>query len=633
MLNPPDNANVLPRAVLLPGKPFLFNGADVALSLSTGLCVFVGPNGSGKSETLRSLRDHLRSNLRSSLNKKVVYLAAGRSSALEQYRSITGLNGPQNFNTEPAAVGYQGWQSDWWQFEGNTGMLLRLKSRPDLLLKVEARLQALYQKRLKLTWAQSGLQFGFSSSIGGSQYYANVEASGILELVPLLAAIYDDQIGVLLIDEPEISLHPQLQAFLMQELRAHAGDPAHELKKLIVLATHSPTMLPVRRIDDVSNLVFFIDGQKAPVQIAPDSGQLKSSKLSALVARLSENHKIAFFSRRVLLVEGPSDEIVVNGVALKLEHPILGANTQVVPVTGKGQFSETVKFFRLMSKDVFVLADLDALADDNRLVNVYRDAAQHLANKQGMGSVTDIDRSIRDKFQTLLDKAFDALSSTAVKHRYWTERAPDDELKAKRRSTLAALLSTPESNLTDLLSGELTALRKRYDALLDLLAAAGCVVLRRGTIEDYYSTQKSSGGLGKPESAAIEVETFSARDLRSVKSNYDDVVKAIEVAAPIKKIDENALLREQLGSLLGAAFQIVKFDMSDDELNARIKSNSAYEALVFEFKNRSSVSPDRLHRRIEVNILSPLFKHDDFPFEVSEHENLTIVVDRMLPSH
>jgi hypothetical protein len=250
-----------------------------------------------------------------------------------------------------------------------------------------------------------------------------------------------------------------------------------------------------------------------------------------------------------------------------------------------------------------------------------------------MDSVMDIDRSIRDKFQTLLDEAFDALSATAIKHRYWTGRSADEEPKAKRRATLAALLVTPETDLAGLLSGELAALRKRYDALLELLAVAGCIILRRGTIEDYYSTGASRGTLGKPESAAVEVETFSSRDSQNIKQNFDDVVRAVEIAAPIKKIDENAFLREQLGSLLGAAFQIVTFSMPDDELNARIKSNSPYEALVFQFINRSSVVDGRPHRCLEVNIISPLFKRDKFPFEVSEHENLTIVVDRMLPSH
>ena len=55
--------------------------------------------------------------------------------------------------------------------------------------------------------------------------------------------------------------------------------------------------------------------------------------------------------------------------------------------TGKGQFGETVKLFRLMGKNVFVLADLDSLADDNQLVSVFHDGAQVAANQAGGASV------------------------------------------------------------------------------------------------------------------------------------------------------------------------------------------------------------------------------------------------------
>jgi hypothetical protein len=332
------------------------------------------------------------------------------------------------------------------------------------------------------------------------------------------------------------------------------------------------------------------------------------------------------------LVEGPSDEIIVNGIAAKLGHPMLGANTQVVPVTGKGQFAETVKFFSLMKKDVFVLADLDGIADENQLINVYSALAQNFANQRGMGSIIEIDRSIRNKFQTLLDDVFQALYSTASEHRYWTDRTGNFELKSKRRATLAALLTTPKAVLQNILSGELLALRTRYDALLDVLASAGCIILRRGTIEDYYSNNTSTGSRGKPDAAALEVEQFESQDEQYFVDHFGDVVRAIKIAAPNKRVDENALLREQLGSLLGAALQIVKPDMSNDELNTRIAINSVYEAPIFLFKNFSSTKEGRLQRCVGVNIVSPLFERYGFPIEVSEHENLTLVIDRMLPS-
>jgi hypothetical protein len=178
-----EASNFLPRTVSLPGKAIFFEGLNIDLSLNTGLCVFVGANGSGKSEVLRWLRDYLRSNCSPPTNRKVVYLASGRNSILESFRSAGGMNGPGHINRVPAAIGNQGWTNQWESFEGNMGMLLRLKERADLLLKIEARLQALYQRRLKLDWIQAGLRVEFSPLTGGPSYYANAEASGILELI------------------------------------------------------------------------------------------------------------------------------------------------------------------------------------------------------------------------------------------------------------------------------------------------------------------------------------------------------------------------------------------------------------------------------------------------------------------
>jgi hypothetical protein len=136
----------LPKDISLPAKAPFFGGASVSLHVHTGLVVFVGPNGSGKSETLRSVRDRLRAiGAPPFENRKVVYLSSGRSSALETFRSHS--LGPHHMSGGPAALGNRDWMQAWWQIEGAPGLFLRLKDRPDLLLKVEARLQALYQRK------------------------------------------------------------------------------------------------------------------------------------------------------------------------------------------------------------------------------------------------------------------------------------------------------------------------------------------------------------------------------------------------------------------------------------------------------------------------------------------------------
>jgi hypothetical protein len=625
----------LPNKLELSPQGGLFGERTIALELRGGLTVLVGPNAAGKTTTLRGLRDALDQDSDSLNGRKVVYLSAGRSSALEHFRSATTAPSQHFDRKTPAAIGHRQWTGSWSSYEGVAGMYMRLKARPDLLLKVEARLQGLHQRRLRLDWSQHGLEISFAPTTGENPYFANVEASGLLQLVPLLAAIYDDEIFALLIDEPEVSLHPQLQSFILQELLEAAGDPITDnTKKLIVIATHSSSMLPLRRIADIRNFVFFTDKDTDPVQVPIDAEEAKGRKLASLVARLSENHKLAMFARNILLVEGPSDEIVLAGLSRVLAHPILSANTQVVPVTGKGQFPETIKLFRLMQKKTFVLGDLDLLADDSQIIGSFQERAQPFVLDLGAADLSKIDREIRQTFNLLIDKSWAAIQSTASKHRYWISREQGEgaELKAKRRAGLAALLSLDIADLAKLPGGtDWLNIRRRYDALLDVLDKVGCIILRKGTIEDYYSTIQSAVS-GKPESAAIEVEHLETLQEPEARIRYSDIVKALEVSAPIKRVNENDLLREQLGSLLGAAFQIVTPAISDVEFNSRTKANYGSDKPVFGVANRTK--PDGkggYARLIEVSITSPLFVRDGFPFVVGDKENLTDVIESKLP--
>ena len=70
-----------------------------------------------------------------------------------------------------------------------------------------------------------------ASTRGGGRYQLSREASGLLQLVTILTALYDDEVGALLLDERQVSLHPQLQAFLLHEILGIAGDPADNAKK------------------------------------------------------------------------------------------------------------------------------------------------------------------------------------------------------------------------------------------------------------------------------------------------------------------------------------------------------------------------------------------------------------------
>ncbi|MFW2608594.1 AAA family ATPase, partial [Aliarcobacter butzleri] len=83
--------------------------------------------------------------------------------------------------------------------------------------------------------------------------------SGLLHLVAMLSALYDDEVGCLLIDEPEVSLHPQLQSFLLSEIIKVAGANTEQGKKLIFISTHSTEFIELSSVEQLSCIVFCKD--------------------------------------------------------------------------------------------------------------------------------------------------------------------------------------------------------------------------------------------------------------------------------------------------------------------------------------------------------------------------------------
>ncbi|MGH8780173.1 ATP-dependent nuclease [Paraburkholderia sp.] len=336
--------------------------------LYQGLTVIIGPNGSGKTQLLRGLKTAL---LPHTANKHVRYLSAGRAYYLEQFRSDFDGHRNNEPRYEQATYGSVDDSKRRHKYETLQGDFHTLATRPDILVKVRERLRKLFDRDLIIEWSAGNLKIAFLKTNGkGSEYSSAREASGLLHLVGLLSAIYDDEVGALLIDEPEVSLHPQLQAFLLKELLSVAGLPTTTTnQKLIIVATHSTEFIRVDSPEQLPNLVLCYESGQQPIQVSPDAAELKNRKLLGLLARMGQEHKLCFFSKTPLLIEGPSDAIICNGLSTHLDIALEAGGAQLLPVIGKGQFPIVAKLFRMLGKEPMVLADADGLADGLDLAN------------------------------------------------------------------------------------------------------------------------------------------------------------------------------------------------------------------------------------------------------------------------
>lgn len=600
--------------------PHLFNGHRT-IHLYSHLITLLGPNGTGKTQTLESLITPLKSLYP---NKNIRYVTAGRLSIVESHRTDTAGNhrheGLLPKSIKPLATfGYHFQGQNHHHMSGIAGDIFALALKPDLLIKVRTRLRSLFRKDISLEWQVSGLSFKYrdidANNWKQSQYDSSDEASGLLHVTAMLSALYNDELSVLLIDEPEISLHSQLQSFLIREISDIAGDPNEHGKKLIILSTHSPYMVKLSQPTDLASCVLFTDPKVAPVQISPDDSEWKRPGMKALFARMGESHRQAFFSKRILLVEGPSDEIICNTLASRCAIPLAAAGVQVVPVIGKGEMINVRKAFTKLGKACTILTDLDSIADDGKLLAGYYGDTK--LDREVSDSDSDF-RSFSDRFKTDLNKLIDdqneyqKIDGRVSLHPYWQHKdngKPDCDRVARRRATLAILLGlkAEESACWETeLGAKWCNAKLRLTNLLRILSTVGCFVLNKGTIEEYYFLDKDKRPAEKPYCAAMEGEQMLAIEESSLEERYADILNALLYVSQIDRAYETevSLLKEVLLSIASPLLARCKRGTTTKELCDLALDIAGEKAGFLQIENASREEGETFVPAIKVSIKS-----------------------------
>ena len=129
-----------------------------------------------------------------------------------------------------------------------------MDDKKDVYIKVAERLSVLFGRQIYLRWDAGSMKVFFEKTDTQKEYFVAVEASGLVNVISILAAIFDEDIQVLLVDELEVSLHPQLQSYLLRKIK----NAVKLYDKTIILSTHSTELLSFVNINDFSNLELYI---------------------------------------------------------------------------------------------------------------------------------------------------------------------------------------------------------------------------------------------------------------------------------------------------------------------------------------------------------------------------------------
>jgi len=595
----------------------IFGNQNVNITLYSGLTTFVGTNASGKTQTLKALRDNLKRNIGT---EKVRYLSSNRIGTMEQYRSKTDQY--SHYTAENYSLGNQKAKSVRHQIETASGDFFTLDDRRDVYIKVAERLSILFGRQIFIRWDAGEMKAFFGKTGSDKEYSVAVEASGLVNVISILAALFDEAIEVLLIDEPEVSLHPQLQSYLLREMK----NASVKYKKTIIISTHSAEMIDLHSAEDLCNFVFFRD-KEFPKQIHPDTPELKGKQLKDFLLRMSLIYNEGFFAKKILLIEGSSDMILCRYLSNRLNLNLDVAGSQIIPVEGKGQFPIITKIFRLIGKDVCVLTDLDGFTDDNNVINLFSSLSEatEIATSHGYGDLQGMIRDIKSKTDELIRSNKANLAATYETHPYWINRDPDaEDDKIIRRSIIALLFSSNEDELVHWPnSKEWKNLKTRMTVLFDLLSELGCFILRKGAIESYYSFAPNTTYSGKPSAAALEISGLEDIPNEQILIQYSDLIRALKHAALDKAVDESFAVKKELLTELALVIGVLHTVTTEKELLSNIKQAKGRTESLFEYH----IINENNRRGVEVSLHSEIIDVEGFPFKAFEGDNVNQIVD------
>ncbi|HTN46349.1 MAG TPA: AAA family ATPase [Flavipsychrobacter sp.] len=598
---------------------------NAIITIHNGITTLVGPNGTGKTQLLRGLKKALTSH---GNGKKIRYISAGRLGIMEFYRSnYDGQRSSPDFDR--AEFGNKQSVTARHQNETISGDFATLSERTDILIKVQERLRKLFKRDIFIDWDNGNLRV-FFSRVGEPKYYSSGrEASGLLHIAAILAALYDDEVGCLLIDEPEVSLHPQLQSFLLNEMVKVAGPNTETRKKLLVISTHSTEFIEVNSVNKLASVVFCNEINERPIQIDPSIEEFKNKKINALLAKLSQEHKLALFCRTPLLVEGVSDEIICSAISRKLSLNLDAAGSHILPVTGKGQFAVVIKLFRLVGKSPALLADADAITDDLDIISSFttQASANKIANEQGHKDASNFAKGVYNDFCKLITSKWDDIKADAEEHYYWINRdSSKDEQIAKRRSAFCCLFDYNEASIASLNNAdEWSTMKIRLNSLLELLKSLGCFILKKGTIEAYYQHSSQLTVDEKPNIASFEAASFLDDTIEFVKASYSDIVEALEFCSDAKQINEAEGVRNLLLTIITPALASLTNDTTDADLFSYLRNVGVNKPL---FKLTKHGEGRDL--AIEVDLTTNTLEVAAFPLRIKKGENPIEIVNKAL---
>lgn len=262
-----------------------------------------------------------------------------------------------------------------------------IHNRSASLYDFGSRLFAMYEKKqdfdkllqnvlgYDLTWtieqSENG-QYFIKFTVGGQDHSSEGLGDGIWSIFTICDALYDSKPGdMIVIDEPELSLHPAYQKKTLKLIKEFSKD------RQIVISTHSPYFIDIQSLIAGANLHRTFKNNQGDIEVHQLSDEAKSS-LSGFLNDLNQPHtfgteakELFFMEDNIILVEGQEDVIMYSRaaemVSIELQGNFFG--------WGAGGAPKIPKVLKILDdlgyRKVVVIFDGDKSADKEQIEKQY----------------------------------------------------------------------------------------------------------------------------------------------------------------------------------------------------------------------------------------------------------------------
>lgn len=584
--------------------PLPWHGQSFELAQVGSVNFLVGPNGSGKSRFARELAQQMPNSR---------FLGTDRLSGMEQVRPLDQMYGdrlsgglPKNqfANFRQADMG--GW---------GIGALVLLEDRIDLRIQVEAVLSHLFHREINLDWDSGNLVATVRRRGDNTSYRLDrEECHGIKELCVLLTHLYDDGHQSLIIDEPELNLHPQYQAFFMREVRKVAGDPGEsDNKKLVFLITHSPFILDFKSSQDLHSVISFSLDHSVPKRLSTTNAI--SSSTSSLIKRLNAYQKQLFFADNPIFVEGILDAQMVTALMEARGLAVEAAGSCIIEAGGAEEVNHYLNLCLGFGKDAHFLYDLDSLFS-GKLRSCIKDdeTVQSFLATAGLGNsfagyCGDLETALNPLIDQLRTISLPTQLEPLGKYLIGLGEQPWDPGKwGKARTAVMTAISRHRGQMASVSSeAEIANIEGRRNQVIGALEEKNIHVLPGGTLERYLPSY-AGAEYQLNENAKISAVQAEVQNLASpttdcsLAERYSDLYLAVRSLPSNPDVDVEPTIRDYLSDYIHELQKTARNnpDWEGDQIQQRLAAVRPGTAGVFSLRRFERVGNGAFQASIEV---------------------------------